>query len=364
MGEKSQGPRGSKSLRAKCRGEACGRDRQFASSGCTSTGHSSQIQDQEGGRAGEVWQDRWVQRMYRCRNGHGWQAAHSDACRERIRQAMAADPNLSKRLEEESERMAKRSRTVTPTESQGPAPNLPTSMDVSAAASSSAAVPLQVELPQQGQVPAQGQKRAAEVTLEDHERQAQEDQNDTDELMSVLYSVGALGCKPTATHVTEIMSPATLTQNCGAFGMNRGFAYDLRLGHDFDIASDRERVLREFHEQKPFFVMLSPPADAFSQLQRLNAGKHADEEERRRMYSKQVANVDFCMLIAQEQINAGRLFLFEQPDAASSWALQSITNVLSQPGVSRRRGDQCPFGSCTWSGNILDGKNDRCMKPT
>ena len=45
----------------------------------------------------------------------------------------------------------------------------------------------------------------------------------------------------------------------------------------------------------------------------------------------------------EKQMQEERGFVHEHPWSAFSWQLDCVTNLLGQPGVECRRGDQCHF---------------------
>ena len=52
----------------------------------------------------------------------------------------------------------------------------------------------------------------------------------------------------------------------------------------------------------------------------------------------------FCVKLYLVQIRAGRYFLHEHPNSATSWDVGCMRMLLNQPGVLRVRGDMCPHG--------------------
>ncbi len=56
-------------------------------------------------------------------------------------------------------------------------------------------------------------------------------------------------------------------------------------------------------------------------------------------------HVDFVMEICKRQHRAGRYFLHEHPWQASSWRLDSVSEVAGLDGVLKVQADQCQFDS-------------------
>ena len=75
-------------------------------------------------------------------------------------------------------------------------------------------------------------------------------------------------------------------------------------------------VLELICRDKPYFVMLCPPCTKFCAFQRFRLYAMFPEE-----WNNVVRMVDFAVEIAELQMQSGRLFAFEHPLIASSWAL-------------------------------------------
>ena len=99
-----------------------------------------------------------------------------------------------------------------------------------------------------------------------------------------------------------------------------GQTYDLFADKDgrrwgFSKASDRKAVKKEIEDQKPFFVIGSPPCTPFSSLRFLN--KHKKSYKRKLAEGR--ALLRFATEIYEVQVANGRHFLHEHPVGASSW---------------------------------------------
>ena len=68
----------------------------------------------------------------------------------------------------------------------------------------------------------------------------------------------------------------------------------------------------------------------------------------------------FVCELYQMQLDAGRYFLHEHPNGATSWDLSCIRQVLAQHGVKRIRGDQCQCGP-GYSGSHCQEDVDECQ---
>ena len=58
--------------------------------------------------------------------------------------------------------------------------------------------------------------------------------------------------------------------------------------------------------------------------------------------------MEFVVKLYRKQLNAGRVFLHENPAHASSWALPVIRKMMAEVGVDVVETDQCMFGLKTW----------------
>ena len=143
-------------------------------------------------------------------------------------------------------------------------------------------------------------------------------------------------------------------------------AFDLRTRKedgspwDFSKTSDRKEALRYVKEKRPTWVIGSPPCTAFSRLQGLNFRKMSPErvkaimdEGRRHLY--------FVISIYKLQLEAGRHFLHEHPQGATSWEDLQMQKLLAHPRVNSVVSDQCQYGLVTPGGK---GELMPAKKPT
>ena len=92
-------------------------------------------------------------------------------------------------------------------------------------------------------------------------------------------------------------------------------------------------------------VLLQPECTMFSAIQELfsNADRVSPEVWSAR-WGNAVEQVSFSMQIAQSQHERGRKFLFEHPEGACSWRLNSVQCVSALSGVVRSEMDMCAVG--------------------
>ena len=144
--------------------------------------------------------------------------------------------------------------------------------------------------------------------------------------------------------IMELFSPPRVTRECRRFGCTttRVPAYDLDCGWDFFSAKDRKAFWQALEEEDPDLVVMSPECRAFSQMMNVNWEK-MDPEEARRIQVQGMAMFQFCIRVADHQLQKGKWFLLEQPLTASSWRTQAARWLERQDGVMKADLDQCAF---------------------
>ena len=58
--------------------------------------------------------------------------------------------------------------------------------------------------------------------------------------------------------------------------------------------------------------------------------------------------MEFVVKLYRKQVEAGRVFIHENPAHATSWALPVIRRMMKEVGVDIAETDQCMFGLKTW----------------
>ena len=58
--------------------------------------------------------------------------------------------------------------------------------------------------------------------------------------------------------------------------------------------------------------------------------------------------MEFMVRLYRKQVEAGRVFIHENPAHATSWALPAIREMMAEVGVDIFEADQCMFGLKTW----------------
>ena len=144
-------------------------------------------------------------------------------------------------------------------------------------------------------------------------------------------------------------------------------AFDLRTAKligsawDFSKSGDRRQTRNTIEEEKPTWLIGSPPFTFFSLWnQGLNHRKMdpARVEELRREAIKHLHSV---IGLYRLQVDAGRHFLHEHPAGASSWKDPRMERLMEHPKISSVVSDQCEYGLLTPND---DGLPTPAKKPT
>ena len=94
-------------------------------------------------------------------------------------------------------------------------------------------------------------------------------------------------------------------------------------------------------------VIGSPPCTPFSQLQNLSP----PSENKRNILAEGIRHMELVVRLYRKQVEAGRVFLHEQPACATSWALPIIERMMRQVGVDVYKADQFMYGLKTRGAN-------------
>merc|ERR1712122_87388 len=84
-------------------------------------------------------------------------------------------------------------------------------------------------------------------------------------------------------------------------------------------------------------------------------------EELRRRQVEGIVLLEFALEIYRLQLDAGRRFLHENPQAASSWDLELVKVLRADPRVGEVVGHQCQYGQVA---RTPDGLVRPVKKPT
>ncbi len=133
-------------------------------------------------------------------------------------------------------------------------------------------------------------------------------------------------------------------------GLTPGLAKDLTTNDpddgkpwDFDVKDKREKALRLQREQNPLFIIGSPMCTRWCSWQHIS-DKIRDPNIVEREKKKALVHLEFMTGMYRGQIEGGRFFLHEHPEAAGSWEERCIADILQIPEVGRVCGDQRQYG--------------------
>ena len=150
--------------------------------------------------------------------------------------------------------------------------------------------------------------------------------------------------------VAEVYSPTRVTGMAEKFNLRPGWALDLTMNDpddgtpwDFSIPEKREKVKKMLKRDEPFFLIVSPMCGPFSTLQNFNYS-NMDSNDVMRKLAEAMLHVEFAVELCIAQHLAGRLFMFEHPVAASSWASEALEVLGGLEGVLKANFDFCVLG--------------------
>ena len=324
---------------------------------------------------------------------------HSESCRERITQEMAADEEFRSRVHQAEARVKQKADHNRETETEEPPPskrarvtpkandNDEPNVDTGAASSDSGGhasqdpnrgpevrEPAQEEpnhepqgshedepareqaqgLPQPDEADVSGgAQREIRKRQSGGERQQEEEERPRlrrriEEITQIQQELMAMG--HTKAEVVELFSPARVTKWCRKFRLQPGWALDLTtrdprdgVAWDFDNPEIQAKAIKYIENERPWLVVGSPECRAFSTLQNLNY-PHMDPELVRALVQKAIAHVEFCTRVYELQRVSGRYFVHEHPARATSWNLRCIQELSEKAGVRTVLGHMCQFG--------------------
>ena len=119
---------------------------------------------------------------------------------------------------------------------------------------------------------------------------------------------------------------------------------DLLTQWDFENSDVRALSLHLLGHFDVGFCMLSPPCQAFSELQRLWNFKRMPADKVADLWAQGMLFLDHSMQCCHVQHSRDRYFCFEHPQKASSWKQSTVEEVRKLPGVMTITFDQCMVG--------------------
>jgi hypothetical protein len=172
--------------------------------------------------------------------------------------------------------------------------------------------------------------------------------------MYELFLVHGASAGEARKKVTELFSPPRVTaelQRLPILNLVAGSTFDLRMdaqgrSWDFLVKRDRDRARKQIEDEKPFLVVGSPPCTYYSILTQSNYSRMDPLKVARRKAEAKVL-LDFAMQIYEVQLKAGRHFLHEHPQSASSWQDTKMVKMLAHPRVNTVVAHLCQYGMKT-----------------
>merc|ERR1739836_104715 len=144
--------------------------------------------------------------------------------------------------------------------------------------------------------------------------------------------VGFASAVEEAIEVAEVYSVPRVTTVASKMGLKAGWALDLctldEMGRpwDFTQVDMRNKATRKVLEDTPLILVGSPPCTDWSVLMNLNWDKMdpAEVAERKRIAR---VHLEFCAKLYRIQHRAGRYFIHEHPNSATSWQEEAIASI-------------------------------------
>ena len=134
---------------------------------------------------------------------------------------------------------------------------------------------------------------------------------------------------PSPESFMEVFCPPRICPAFRRLGLTATVSADIETGWDLSQNSHRSFLMELVHGRQPHVVLLSPPCLPFSQMQRSN--KHrADPILAAAKMAEGREFLEFSMQIARVQITNRRLFVYEHPATASSWAEDCVVGVAAE----------------------------------
>ena len=111
---------------------------------------------------------------------------------------------------------------------------------------------------------------------------------------------------------------------------------------------------KRIKEERPLFVIGSPPCTMLSKLQAMNPAVRGEDPEAAEKFRQELGkarkHVEFCCIIYKMQLAGGRHFLHEHPWGARSWDMKCIQELMEDWRVMISKADLCLFGLETTDG--------------
>ena len=148
----------------------------------------------------------------------------------------------------------------------------------------------------------------------------------------------------------EVFSVPRISDKAKELKLKGGWSLDCKAvcgvtGRKWDCLrpEDREWARKLVRRDKPKCLVLSPPCTLFSQLQHLSPNglpwRRCPKE-----WKDALVMLEFAVELCEMQRDAGRGFLFEHPQTASSWGQVCLQRLAGKFDVFTATLDMCRFG--------------------
>lgn len=150
-------------------------------------------------------------------------------------------------------------------------------------------------------------------------------------------------------HVSEVWSQPRVTKLANEFKLDAGFALDIQTNDengkpwDFDDPAQRARCVERVINEKPQFLIGSPMCTAFSALQALNQHR-MDPAKWKALIEKGERHMRFAVKLYTIQVEAGRWFLHEHPNSATSWRMPEMVKLMETYDLAKTVAHMCRYG--------------------
>ena len=151
---------------------------------------------------------------------------------------------------------------------------------------------------------------------------------DTSDIMSIgsdaeSDSVTLEAVLPPQAGFMEIFSPPRVALRLPA-GLTSAGSFDIITGSDLTTWQGQRTVLEAFNTFRPRMLVSSPPCTMYSDLQRLWNFKRMKASVCRARMKEANTLLDFGMTMCVLQGKAGRFWVHEHPNRASSWKRRTV----------------------------------------
>ena len=152
--------------------------------------------------------------------------------------------------------------------------------------------------------------------------------------------------------VMEVFSPPRVVNIAKRSGLRAGHSIDKLVekapGVPWDLRkrSHQNEVIAIVERTKPGLLIGSPPCTWFSRMMQVSWSR-ISKDRRKKMLAEARGYLRFMCRLYKLQHKAGRMFLHEHPDGATSWAEEEVQEILKLSGVVRSTLDMCAYGLWT-----------------